>query len=103
MYSPAPLAEFGTCSVLTGLSPASSRASLSRLRAAVRRKSSARGRHHPQAVLHRTLEQWEHKEGWEGNSLQLTNESFSIIHGPQPVAPGEEGVGVSLLNPRKVL
>lgn len=49
------------------------------------------------------LEEWEHKEGQEGNSLQLTNESFSLIHDPQPVAPGEEGVGVSLLNPRQLL
>lgn len=103
MYSPSLLSEFGTCSVLTGLSLASSRASLSRLRAAVRRKSSARGRHHSQPVLHRTLGRWEHKEGQEANSLQLTNESFSIISGPQPVAPGEEGIGVSLLNPRQVL
>lgn len=103
MYTPALLAEFGTCLVLTGLSPASSRASLSRLRAAVKRKSSARGRHHPQPVLHRTSEEWEHKEGQEGNSLRLTNESFLLVRGPQPVAPGEEGVGVGLLNPRQVL
>lgn len=35
-------------------------------------------------------------------SPELTDEGLPLIRGPQPVAPGEEGVGVSLVEPGQV-